>query len=435
MTTTYTLARQAVARFSGMLHTGTVTTALAASTALVDTALEDEYYNDDDLNGYWAHITSEDNAGEQRVIEDHTGAGSILAVHGAIFATDGSDKATYEITNFKPDRIKEALNDAMSDQFDRIWQEIDDTTLFTSISGNQTMFTRPSDITEVFNISIEEPLNPNFEENILYQEGFDVEFESLDTTSVTNTNVTCAVYGVTDQKKQFVPSQYGNYVLQVISDSSAGSRSYEFSNPAYYKGQKLTMVMPVYCETADEFTIKITDNAGSTSSSAHGGTGWEFLSVTHSVDDECSSLIISIETAGNTVTGYVAQMILTRTEFRVENLWRKIGDWIDYSGEIRFNRKLPAGRFLRVTGKKKLTNFSGATFAVLEASTTELNDPQTEILYYAATLKLFEELDRKTLTHADSPYGDIIDGLRNHLAWARRQYGMIHLPVKRSLVM
>ena len=425
MTTTRKTVRQVVQRKTGTIYILDTTTNVAGSSPdVIATTLENVFRSDDDCNNHMFWMSTATNANVERVVENYVSSTSILTMTGAdLLAEEAS--AEFEISSgFTPTEVHNALEDTLNADFQHVHDEVEDTTLFTH--PNQTVFSKPSAVRVIQEISIENHLNPCFDENILHQEGYDVEFESLDTTGVTDTNVTCAVYGSTDQKKQFVPDQYKDYLLQVISSSSAGSRSYSISNPAYYKGQKLTMVMPIYCETASEFTIRITDSAGNTTSSAHGGTGWEQLTVSHAIDDSASSLAISIEAAGNTVVGFVGEMILTRSEYYTSNYWRRLEGWTIFNDTIRFKLMPTAGRFLRVSGTIPITNPTS------DSGTVALDSPQVDLLYAGIIKRLWEMRVSQHASDPNNPYLSVYRIASGRKKELEKLYSMPPKPVTKT---
>ena len=431
MSITLSTARAAVAKRTGPHHSGTVTTALAASTAVIDTGIEDEFYDDDDLNGEWIQITSEKNDTSQKRIEDHTGAGGILAVHGDVYTTDSADLATYEITRFKGDDIKDALNNSMSSQYDRIWNEYIDSTLLTRV--NQVRYTKPSGITDIFRIFIEEPINPEFDENILYNEGASVTFEAWEESTYpdgasTPVNITCSKYGGVDQQEEWVPVQDGNYIMKMVTSGSAGYVPWSIDDPTYYAGQRVVVSVKAYCLTASEFTVKVDDGVGTSESSSHGGTGMEYIRVSHDMADVPTEFTVTVESAGNTVVGYAFHIIVSRAEYYPEEVWTPVAGWAEFESLIEFNRKLTAGRVMRVIGKKTLTAFTTHT------STTELDEPQAQILYWAAVKELFEQKMFSLVHHDNNPYISKLEWAEYKLAESRK-FGMVRPPIDRTPVM
>ena len=108
----------------------TVTTALTTNNTVTDTTLVKYTGNNDFFNRMWCLITSQNNDGENRKISDSTTTS--LTVLGAAWASDGANKATYEIHTYNPDNYTRAINDAARELYGYLFRKIEwDDTLVT----------------------------------------------------------------------------------------------------------------------------------------------------------------------------------------------------------------------------------------------------------------------------------------------------------------
>ena len=101
----------------------TVTTALTTNNTVTDTTLVKFTGNNDFFNRMWCLITSENNDGENRKISDSTTTS--LTVLGAAFASDGANKATYEIHTYNPDNYTRAINNAARELYGWLFRKIE----------------------------------------------------------------------------------------------------------------------------------------------------------------------------------------------------------------------------------------------------------------------------------------------------------------------
>lgn len=430
-TTTRETARREVSRLTGSYYLGSTTTDITASENIVDTSLENKFRQDDSCKNWFVWIDTTANSEIKRIVEGYTASSGTIACTGANFSAE-SGSVDYELHGFDPEAIHNAIEYAIDTQYDKIWQEVDDYTLFTR--KNQLEFDLPSNIDEVFQIWIEEKLDPNFDENILYTEGVSADFEDWAESSYPDgatspTNLTLSKYGLTSQQEEFVPHQYQDYIMKCVSSGTAGYVEWSISNPAYYGGQKLTFDVPFYCLTTSEYTVKIEDDSGNTESSAHGGTGMERLRVTHSVTDSPTSLKVSIQSAGNSVTGYACQLVLTRAERYATAKWRSGPDFNVFNDVIRFKSYPPEGKFLVVRGKSQLSQPTS------DSSTMEIDEPKVKILYQAALVHLLEQKAGQYAGQAENPYENELNRQYRLLQLYRRQHGMKKPTITRTPVM
>ena len=115
------------------LHS-TVTTALAASTNLVDTTLNKYTNSDNYFDRWYALITSENNDGENRRVDSYTDSTNTAVVYGGNFTSDVAALATYELHRFNPDNKTRAINKASRDLYPWLFRSLTDYTLCSNNS-------------------------------------------------------------------------------------------------------------------------------------------------------------------------------------------------------------------------------------------------------------------------------------------------------------
>jgi len=133
MSTAYSTLRQRLSENVNDYFSSTVTTAIAASTSVVDTALANRegggttnFFED-----WWILFTSGNNSGTKRLITDYNTSTTTLTVLGGNLTSDGTEKCTYELHRIDPDIKKKAINNASRTLSSLIKRELTDLSLIT----------------------------------------------------------------------------------------------------------------------------------------------------------------------------------------------------------------------------------------------------------------------------------------------------------------
>jgi hypothetical protein len=121
---------------------------------------------------------------------------------------------------------------------------------------------------------------------------------------------------------------------------------------------------------------------------------------------------------------YMDQAMLVPAEYYQMNPWPLLGGWRVFNNILEFRSAPTASRYLRLSGKKPLTAFT------TDSSTTEIGDPQAQILYVAALLHLYKQYRQKySGEFGSTPFDDDILYWESELRKYKRLYGMRGLPV------
>ena len=427
-TTSRAVLRQNVSKLDGSYNAGSTDTNIAnTGTLILDTKLEGiGYHHDDALNNYWVWLNTTANPTVERVIEDYAASTGQITARGANFATE-SASAAFEIHRFRPGDIHNAILHAINTEFPTVNQQVLITTLHTH--PHQLQYPIPTTIHDVRQVQVADIMGPNFQENILYAEGFSPDFSAWDSATVPTgsgaaTNITLSKYGGTTQTAPFAAT-FGDYLCKCVSASSAGTHYWTaLATPANYGGIKLTYEEWIYSLAATEYKVTIVDNAGSTVSSFHGGTGWERVRVTHSVPDAPTSLTAGITAAGNSLAAHRGQAILTRAENYVESGWTTLSNWRVFGDNVVFTEQPPPNRILQLVGTLPLTTLTADT------TTIEVGEPEVEIITHAALLKLYSDLWNLHSGLDVNPYSDSVMRWDAELRRARHRHGMGKPPVR-----
>ncbi len=131
---TFANIRDALSIVTGDYLHSTVTTALAASTSIVDTTIANVKGGgtNDYFNNWYALITALANSGANRIISDFVASTYTFTAQGGNFTSDSSAKATYELHRYDPALKTRAINLAARN-IGNVYRSILD---YTLISGN-----------------------------------------------------------------------------------------------------------------------------------------------------------------------------------------------------------------------------------------------------------------------------------------------------------
>ncbi len=78
--------------------------------------------------------------------------------------------------------------------------------------------------------------------------------------------------------------QTGNYGATITANNTGFRQQLEdFKNITYYRGKQLTFSAWVYTTTSSRVKLRISDNTGTSDSSLHGGSGWEYIKITRTI--------------------------------------------------------------------------------------------------------------------------------------------------------
>lgn len=131
-TTLATLRQRTMESISDFIEVA-VTTAIAASTSVISTNLN-EYDGgaDDYFNNWYCYITNENNAGVERQVSDYATSTGTLTVRGANLTSDGANLATIWVCRHSVlQKIDKAINRAIEELYPSLHKRLDDLTLIT----------------------------------------------------------------------------------------------------------------------------------------------------------------------------------------------------------------------------------------------------------------------------------------------------------------
>ena len=351
-------------------------------------------FGEDYFRDYYVRITQ--SGGSQyhiRRVKSFASASGTLTVDPA-FPSVPQDGDAFEIHRYEPSRKFTALDEGRLRAYPEIAKLVFDETL--TGDGYSREFDIPSAIRKgpVFAF-IEYPLGTHDGWNFISDPDFD------STSNWAASSVTASI--VTEESSNKLIPKYDNSCTKlVVAASTAGTYSQVVANmnnditAAGAAGQRMTFATWIY-SVADKIRIQLIDDSGTSSSSYHGGAGWELLTLEKSIVGNSSSLLTArIEVANNstTFTGFVDRGWLyfgdagrVRSIYPIEANARVRRD--DTTQRIMFDNVPQARRQIRLVGRSPLSAL-GTTRASQVTNTMEVDEAAAMILYAHATQILFE---------------------------------------------
>lgn len=99
--------------------------------------------------------------------------------------------------------------------------------------------------------------------------------------------------------------KFGTYSAKVTRAGADTTLYYDHPDYTDYQGRKVTFGCWVYATVASRARIAVNDGVGSSNSSYHsGGSGWEFLSVTHDIDSAATQMRVEMQVNSGDTSGY-----------------------------------------------------------------------------------------------------------------------------------
>ena len=377
---------------------GLTTSADGASdgSTLIDDTLGE--YEDDALVGRWVRITnSGTNQYLVRRIVSNESASGLVEVRPA-FAAQMLSAITYELHRYDPRGKFTALDEARVRVFDVLARTIYDDT--TTADGESSVYPAPSTMRKgPLQVQEECPFPVevawNFDANPLGDSTTGYTATGTTATTVTRSTADLLVprLGQTATKLVTAASQAATYNLLIASAANG-------LTAALAADRKMARARWVYCTEASKVRLGITDDAGTTYGSYHGGGGWELLTVERTVAGNNTTLltgVLDIASTANASTIYV------------EYGWwyfggaERVRDGIydayvpktvrldDTTQQVYLGYTPSRGAQLRFIGRETLTAL-GTVAATQVTNAMEVDEENAQILYAEAAKILFTRL-------------------------------------------
>jgi len=361
-----------------------VSTSAGTSTTLIDTVLQ-RFGEKANEEAFVRLIEDSATPGNIYLVRRVTGfTGSTLTVAPA-YPQAVASGIDYELHKWDPAKKFRALDRARILAFPQVANIVVNETLTSD--GYSTEITIPSAIRRgPAQVWAEQPLSPTINWNLLVNP----HLNSL--TSWTATSVTAAVY--TRTTNDYIVPKIEDSCVKLTSGGATGyiTQATSATIAAAMAGRRVSAGAWVYSRTAGSL-VRIVDDSGTlASSSAHGGTGWEFLQVSGNVaGTNATTLAIRIlPTTNNAVfveRAFFGQV--DRISLDYKTLIPRDGIHRD-DDDARLYLKYPAprGYQYRIVGRTPITAL-GTDLTTQTTNTMEISEADQDLLLATAARILF----------------------------------------------
>jgi len=399
-TTTWRAARREIMREIGLVQ-ATTTSNIGSGTTIVSTELQSRFHNDDVFNDRWyATVILDDDGGTPanglgtttRRVTDYTSSSGTLTTTGPNWSAEDEAVEADLYYLFHPADIVRAYNRARQD----IYRDgVGIVRHLHRVTGQrQFTYTVPTTMREIRKVYIEKrDLADRNSYNLLQNPGFE---SWTSTTAVSNWTLAGSGSSVNQTSETSAPRNYAvladnesarieaavdtaTTLLQTFNVSASG---YTAVATRFLEGN---FSIWVYATVASRISARITPNGGSsTDSTAHGGTGWELLTVSANLGDVTVVSVGITISSGALVGCYVDEATFTIGQSEIlDREWDEILAWrhtpeVDGGsnhGLLQVMNPLPEKRRLRILG---LDQLSAVT---VDASTIEVDGDSLEPVY------------------------------------------------------
>lgn len=420
-TTTWRAARRDIMRPFGLIEFNT-TTNIAADQSIISTELQGRFNQNDAQIGWFATVVLDSDGGTPasglgavtRRVTDYVGSSGTLTVATPVLTAEDEAVAVDLYRHFHPADILRAYNRARQDVFPMSGVVRDLTTIVTA--ADQLVYTVPTTIRRILGVDYGTRIPAgSVADNLLTNAGF----ESW-TNSTTPEDWTLAGSGASMNQEEATstPRNYavleGNNSMRLETGSTTATVTQTISSPSVAQELvELNFTCWVYSLlTTPATVITVGDNSQVKGSSAHGGTGWEMLSVTHNTAYNATSFRAQIRVPATSATSvFIDEAIMTvgpsepysRSWEPVENFEfiPAVAGASEY-GKLYLDEALPYPRRIRIKGVDMLSAVT------VDTSTIEIDGEQLEPLYNLTRSYLCQEA-------AGQATGD------SKIEWMRRQ--------------
>lgn len=388
MALTGTQLRQGISKFMSDYEASSTSSAgNAGGTTLIDSYLGK--YGDDRIVGWWVLITSGDNDGEVRAVTANTDSTGTVTVQPA-FSAQVASGVSYELHKYEPNKKYDALDAARIEASDTVFRIVYDDSLTSD--GRTATYDIPSTVRGgPPYVLVERPLEADSSWNFL-QDPRGNSTDNWTAASATATVVNRAEndllipkYDESCTKIAVATATNGTYTQPVGSMINSISASLA-------AGRVMTFAAWVYCLTASRVSLEVTDDTDTSSSSTHGGAGWELLSVEKNIETTNSTTLtvgFDVSNASGAVTlWYNRAWFYFGDKERATEVFPQRGaitvrrDATEQ--QVTLSSVPPRGRQIRLIGKDVLTELSRTV-----TNSMEVDQELAEVLYSHATRILF----------------------------------------------
>ena len=403
MSSTGDVLERGLSRFIGD-HWGSATTSAgnAGGTTVVDTALQ--RMGDDGWRDYFVRLTSGSATLEIRKITDFTSSSGTVTVLPA-FSAQVASGVTYQLHRYDPATKFKCLDDARIRAYPDlgIMRFIDTLTsdgISTAWDIPSTVRRGPLQVLEEDPVSVQTEWN--FLSNPFGNTTTDWTASSATATIVTRIGGDWQIPKYDDQATRVAVATatngtYSQAVADMTNDATA----------ALVAGRQVTFAAWVFCRTASRVSLKLVDDSTTTTGTAHGGAGWELLTVTATMPTTNATTFTArfdvTNASGAIVYWWNRAWLYFGAADRVQNVYRYgVNKRIrrdDTTQKFYLEAPIARGRQMRLMGRDTLSAL-GTTAATQVTNTMEVDEEAAQVLYAEAARILFE---REGINTSDLP--------------------------------
>jgi hypothetical protein len=374
------------------------TTNITTNTSVISTNLADAYPTDDTFIGWYAMLLNDvdgstsTNNGKVRRVTDYAASTGTITVAGANLTAE-DEASSFILCRWNPDHVKSWFNRVRQNLFPHIAIIRDHQPLVTGQVQRRfqlptTLRDKPVSISmgewpSASSLAENEVLNPDFE-------------DWASTTSATSWTLAGSGSTVNQEADTTGPSNYGVFrdsnSARVLNNASDETTLLQTVTPKVATQRMVAHFgLAVYnTQTA----VSVVSRLVSTDSAAHGGTGWEVLTVDGTLAEVTTvSVGLSVPTA-TAFSTYVDEAILIIGQSEgIVPYWESLQNWdwipavagASNNGYIEFPYDLPSHHVLRILSRDMLSSVSADT------DSFEVDGELLEPVYDAVRAELAQE--------------------------------------------
>lgn len=361
----------------------------AGGTTLTDTGLG--RFGTDQLKDQWVRFTSGTNDNVIVRIKSNTGTSItfVRAVTGQV-----ANSVTYEVHKYDPAMKWRAIDRAMDLGFPALSRVRVDATL--TGDGHQTEFPLPAEIrTGPFTAREELPMHGDPSWSFVATPQHDANDSNW---ALAGAGATRDLINASNTTDRLVPKFVGPSTRILVADTTLTTYTQTVGamttvTAAAASGRQMTFGLWAYCRLGSRVTLTLTDDAGTTTSAAHDGRGWQLLEVERDIDgDNSTTLSVAISVS----SGDPLTLILSRSWFVYGTL---PDQFLGHQFVVRPRRRDASEQLLiferpvtlkfnvEIEGRGPLTALDG-----VDTATTEVDDQTLKLLAATAAKELFRSV-------------------------------------------
>ena len=411
-TTTWRSARRDIARPFGLVQFDT-TTNVTTDDKIISTELANRFIINDHFNGQWfATIVVDADGGNPangvgtvtRRVEDYAASSGQLTISGANLSAEDEAVTCDLYRTFHPDDYKRAYNRARQVVFPRLASHKDHKGIITD--GDTMKYPVPSSIRKIDRVSLGQAVLASHGQNLFTDGGFE---DWSSDTALSNWTLSGSNSTVNKESSTSGPTNHmvltGNYSARLYVPDTNTTLLETLTPSVGTQMAGVSMAAYVYCRVASSITLSL--DGDNNTSNYHGGTGWELLQYSNTLDINDTSFAAGFYVDGGTTasTSYIDRAVVWAGPLSTpEGVWDVVNGWewippldgASDGGQVFLPGRPRDHEVLRLNGRNLLSSVSADT------DTIELDGELLEPLYLKCRQFICED---KASQDSDSDWG------------------------------